>query len=85
MPTLIIHDLEDSLEVRLRLRAEMHGHALEEEIRVILQAAVSSIAGSDLWAVSRQLFSGDNSIDLPLLAREVDRPAPDFNEDVYKA
>jgi plasmid stability protein len=36
---MTIRDIDDRLKARLRVRAAMHGHAMEEEAREILSAA----------------------------------------------
>ena len=39
MAQFIVRDLEDDVKVRLKRRAERHGHSMEEEIRDILRNA----------------------------------------------
>ena len=41
---VIIHNLEDELEVRLKVRAIQHGRSIEEEVHQILRNAVSEVA-----------------------------------------
>ena len=41
---VIIHNLEDELEVRLKVRATQHGRSIEEEVHQILRNAVSEVA-----------------------------------------
>lgn len=36
MAALVVRKLEDSLKLRLRIRAAQHGRSMEEEVRVIL-------------------------------------------------
>lgn len=81
MSTLTIRNLDSDVKERLRIRAAQHGHSMEEEVRIILRRAVSGASGDQLWALSRQLFSGEQGIDLPAAARSKDRPAPDFGAD----
>ena len=78
MATITIRNLDDSLKERLRVRAAMHGHSMEEEARVILKQAVGGISGHTLWALSRELFEGNKGAELASASREADRPAPDF-------
>lgn len=78
MGSLTIRNLDDSIKERLRIRAATHGHSMEEEVRLILSQAVGGASGNSLWALSRQLFSGDNGVELELPARDPDRPVPDF-------
>lgn len=78
MATLTIRNLEDSIKERLRVRAATHGHSMEEEVRLILKQAVGGITGEGLVQLSRQLFSGDQGIELELPNRHSNRPLPDF-------
>ena len=39
MATMTIHNLDDGLKLRLRVRAAMHGRSMEEEAREILRQA----------------------------------------------
>jgi len=41
MTQLIVRDLEEDVKARLKRRAALHKHSMEEEIRQILRAAVS--------------------------------------------
>jgi len=79
--SLTIRNIDDTLKERLRVRAAQHGHSMEEEARVILRQAVGGITGASLWALSRQLFQGDQGVELDLPARDGDREPPGFGED----
>jgi plasmid stability protein len=81
MATLTIRNLDDSLKERLRVRAASHGHSMEEEARVILKQAVGGMSGASLWALSRELFTGECGIDLTSSERVQDRPGPDLGGD----
>ena len=81
MASLTIRNIEDGIKARLRLRAARHGHSMEEEARVILKRAVGGVGGTGLWALSRQLFEGNDGVSLPLPGRDSDRAAPDFSAD----
>ena len=59
MGTLTIRNLDDSLKERLRVRAAVNGHSMEEEARLILRYAIGGISGPELWALSRQLFKDE--------------------------
>jgi plasmid stability protein len=76
--TLTIRNLDDSLKERLRIRAAEHGHSMEEEARVILKQAVGGVSGAALWSLSRELFSGDQGVELNPAARDNDRAPPDL-------
>jgi plasmid stability protein len=41
MASITIRDLDPELKSRLRVRAARHGRSMEEEVRVILRAAVA--------------------------------------------
>jgi plasmid stability protein len=75
---LTIRNIEDGVKERLRVRAAMHGHSMEEEARMILKRAVGGIDGASLWALSRQLFADGVELELP--RRDGDRRAPDFDD-----
>jgi plasmid stability protein len=78
MAVLTIRNIEDSVKERLRVRAAMHGHSMEEEARVILRRAVGGVDGAGLWALSRQLFESADGVELELPRRDDDRASPDF-------
>lgn len=78
MASITIRNIDDTLKERLRVRAATRGHSMEEEARQILKQAVGGVTGAELWAASRELFSGANGVDLELPARGPGRPAPDF-------
>ena len=80
MGTLTIRNLDDSLKERLRVRAAVNGHSMEEEARLILRYAIGGMSGPELWALSRQLFKDENGIELKLPERRHDRPVPEFDE-----
>ena len=79
MATLTIRNIDDAIKDRLRVRAAMHGHSMEEEVRSILRKAVGGVTGSVLWERSRVLFDGEDGVDLPLAERGGDRSAPNFD------
>ncbi len=83
MATLTIRNIDDTIKERLRVRAAMHGHSMEEEARVILKTAVGGITGPALWRLSRDLFGGEHGVDLELPPRKGDRAAPDFSGPEY--
>ena len=80
MASLTIRNIDDALKERLRVRAASHGHSMEEEARTILRWAVGGVTGDGLWALSRQLFSGEDGIDLTLPDRGDDRDIPSFGD-----
>ena len=80
MAVLTIRNIEDEVKERLRVRAAMHGHSMEEEARVILRRAVGGVDGASLWALSRRLFASADGVELALPPRGDDRASPDFGE-----
>ena len=80
MAVLTIRNIEDDVKERLRVRAAMHGHSMEEEARVILRRAVGGVDGAALWALSRRLFEDADGVALELPRRGGDRLAPDFDD-----
>lgn len=42
MAALVVRRLEDSLKLRLRIRAAQHGRSMEEEVRVILSTTLAA-------------------------------------------
>ncbi len=47
MAQLVVRNIGDDVKRRLKKRAEMHGHSMEEEVRQILQAAAYASPGSE--------------------------------------
>ena len=80
MATLTIHNLDDDVSERLAHSASSRGRSVEDEAREILTRAVGSVSGPELWALSRQLFSNEDGIDLVLPKRADDRGALDFSD-----
>jgi plasmid stability protein len=80
MATITIRNLDDEVKERLRIRAAVNGHSMEEEARTILKRAVGGLSGPDLWALSRRLFDGDDGVDLVTPDRGEVRTPPDFGE-----
>jgi len=42
MASMTIHHFDDQLQVRLRARANLHGHSMEDEAREILRSVLSA-------------------------------------------
>lgn len=78
MATLTIRDLDDGLQARLRVRAARHGRSLEDEVRVILRAAVAE-RGRAEGGLARSItkrFSRLRGVALVLPGREPMREPP---------
>jgi len=80
MATLTIRDLEPAVKERLRIRAAQSGRSMEEEVRIILRAAVevASNQPSDLAERIHARFAALGGFDLELPPREPMRPPPKF-------
>jgi len=79
MASITIRNIDDQLKERLRVRAAERGRSMEEEARVILRQAVGGVSGPELWALSRELFTGAHGVELDPAVRDDDRPAPSFD------
>jgi plasmid stability protein len=82
MGILTVRNLDESVKRGLRLRAAQHGWSMEQEVRVILQNAVSS-APEEVPALGfaervNRRFKGLGADDLPLPPRQAPRAAPDW-------
>lgn len=53
MAQVIVRNLEDDVVERLKLKAELHGHSLEQELREILRAAAPLTVEQKLALVDR--------------------------------
>jgi plasmid stability protein len=82
MATLTIRDLEPDVRDRLRVRAAKSGRSMEEEVRVILRAAVDnddeSNQGPGLAERIHARFAPLGGLELELPPREPMRPPPKF-------
>lgn len=83
MATITIHDLDDDMKARLRIRASRHGRSMEEEARNILLATLSTDpepgTGAALVVDIRARVEPFGGIDLELPPREPMREPPDFS------
>jgi antitoxin FitA len=79
MATLTIRNLEDDVRDKLRVRAANVGRSMEDEVRSILRAAVSGGSPLAVWQMSRELFSGEDGIELEVSERSSDRAVPEFS------
>lgn len=79
MTSLTIHNLDPSIKANLRLRADLHGHSMEEEARQILQQALlAPPSGEGLGSRIYHRFAAVGGVELPEIPRSLARPAPDF-------
>lgn len=74
MATLTIRHIEEDLKKRLRLEAAHHGHSMEEEVRIILRAALNKpLQQYGLGSRVHQRFAAIGGVDLTLPER-TDKP-----------
>lgn len=67
MTSITIRNLDDSVKMRLRVRASSNGRSLEEEVRVILWQAVSREAEpKNLASFIRDCFARVGGVNLEL-------------------
>jgi plasmid stability protein len=74
---LVVRNLDEDVKERLRRRAVAHGHSMEEEIRLILRAAVHESEDSQAGIGTRiaELFRG-HGLDAPLSRMLDEAPEP---------
>lgn len=80
MAAITIRNIEPEVKERWRIRAAKNGRSMEEEIRVLLNSGPRSMSGSELLKLSRELFGGENGVELELPPRGNNRPPVDFSE-----
>jgi antitoxin FitA len=76
--TITIRNLDESLKVRLRVRAASRGRSMEEEARHILRAALAepSLAAPHLGERIRRRFAPFGDVQLAIPPREPVRDPP---------
>ena len=81
MAGITVHNLDEGLKRRLRIRAAEHGKSVEQEARDILRAALDheSPQGTDLASTIRARFAPLGGVDLDLPSREPVRQPPDYD------
>ena len=79
MASITIHNLDDDLKTRLRVRAAEHRYSVEEEIMIILRNTVSGgqAAPRDLVKSTRERFAHLGGVELP--TRGPQQEPPDFS------
>ncbi len=80
MASITIRNLDDDVRTRLRIRAAEHSRSMEEEVRIILRAAVSDgkAGPRDLAKFTRECFAPLGGVELALPPRGPMREPPDF-------
>ncbi len=81
MTSLTIRRLDPNVKERLRVRAAHRGHSMEEEVRRILEHAVSNAeaAPRNAYDAIRRHFEGLGGVELELPRRRPGRPPPTFD------
>lgn len=81
MVSIILNDLDESLERRLRMRASEKGVSVEQEVRDILVAALreESPVDADLASSIRARFAPFGGVELELPIRDPIRPTLRFD------
>ena len=67
MASITIRNLEESIKLKLRMRAATHGRSMEDEARTILRAALGTgePAGQNLVERIRARFAPLGDVELP--------------------
>jgi plasmid stability protein len=78
MASLTIRSLDDTVKLRLRIRAASHGRSMEEEAREILKAGVATNDGPNLNLAEsiRRRIAPLGGVELTIPAREAIRRPP---------
>lgn len=80
MASITIRNLDDDVKSRLRVRAASNGRSMEEEVRLILRAAVGrKPTSTNLAHIIRAHFGPSNGVDLELPSRVAGREPPSFD------
>jgi antitoxin FitA len=86
MASLTVRRIDEKVKAKLRVRAAMKGHSMEEEVREILTTAVNEEEKhgqpENLYtAIRRRLAeAGIDGVDLPEFERGPWREGPDFGK-----
>lgn len=81
MASITIRNLEDEVRTRLRVRAAGNGRSMEEEVRLILRAAVGRRTAPEkgLGTAIHELFKPFSGVELAVPPREPMREPPRFD------
>lgn len=80
MASITIRNLDDTLKLRLRVRAATHNRSMEDEARDILRNALSvePTESPAIGSAIHALFAPLGGVDLPAIEREPMREPPGF-------
>lgn len=82
MASLTVRKIDEKVKAKLRIRAAMKGHSMEEEVREILATAVEEPKPTEsLYAAIRRRLAeaGIDGVDLPEFDRGPMREPPTFD------
>lgn len=82
MASITIRNIDEPLKGRLRVRAALHGHSMEEEAREILRTTLATDAAQpiNLAEAIRRRFEPLGGVELPAIPRDRPRDPPRFDE-----
>ena len=80
MATITIRNLNNETKSKIRQIAAQHGHSMEEEVRRILDRAVTQAEQKGLGTLIVQEFATFGGVELEIPPRSATRTAPDFEE-----
>jgi len=78
MASITVRNIEDSLKVRLRVRAASNGRSMEEEARHILRDALAEEQPGNLADLASEIFGPEHGFELERHPRVRPRRPPDF-------
>lgn len=79
MAALTIRNIDEEIKTRLRMQAAQHGCSMEQEVREILQRAVSLKRDQASFAQKiQQHFAGLDVDELPIPKRQLTRTPPEI-------
>ena len=80
MGNVMIRDISDDIEQRLRIRAAEHGHSIEEEALAILREALTEYPPpANLASAIHDRFAPLGGVELRIPSREPMREPPPFD------
>ncbi len=81
MASITVRNIDDDVKKRLRMRAAEHGRSMEDEVRNLIDQAVSQPKQQDKLGLGesiRRRFAPLGGVDLNLPKRRPMRKLPDF-------
>ena len=82
MATLTVRNLDEGTKSKLRQMAARQGHSMEEEVRRILNRAVTQEERKGLGTRISRIFAEIGGVDLEIPARSASRQPPDFSDEL---